>query len=619
MTRCKKTWRPALLTAALFGASLLMAPRSSPAADSPEGLALVPWPRSVEMAEGAMGVTPDSRIVYQNAALAPLADVLAGEIHMATALRLPTEKATAKPGDIELRLDPQLQGEAYTLSVTDRAVVCGGNYRAVAWGTVTLLQSLTSTAGGGVQAPRMVVEDAPEAAYRGLLVDVARKWHPVESLRPLIEMCRLYKINYIQLHLNDQQSVTFPFKAFPELASSYKGERRTYTREEITGLVRYADERGVTLVPEIEGPGHHSGALRSLWGRPGSSCLDMGNEKTYEGMEVVIRELCEVFASSPYIHIGADECSLGGIGESDEEKAFMEKHGLTGRGGLYNYYIVRMNEIVKRHGKQTICWEGFHGDGGGGAKIPKDILVMPFESAYNPANNLVKHGYTVINTAWKPLYVVNNRHWPAQYIYENWNLRLWEHHVNTRCHIQLGPEAPVLGAQMCAWEQTADRELPSIRVRLHAMSERIWNPQAGRTYADFASRAAKTDPLLDRLLGAVEVRAEGLSGKQYRDFEYFGGPITVRLAALPIGTIRYTTDGADPTVQSPAYAGPIRLTKDDTHFEKLFFNSRTKRHESAGDVVRVKARLFDDAGKPIGDVVTVRQYWNLPPGEQKTQ
>ncbi len=578
---------------------------------------LVPWPKAVQSPGEGLNLGATSRIVCAEAALAPLARLLSDEIHKATAVTLPVDAGRVRPGDIELKLDPQLRGETYSLDVNDRAAVRGGNYRAVAWGTVTLLQALTP-AGNTLRLPRMTVADAPAAAYRGLLIDVARQWHTIADLRPLVEMCRLYKINYLQLHLNDQESVVFPSQAFPQLASSSKGQRRTYTREEITGLVRYADQRGVTLVPEMEGPGHHSGALRSLWGRKGSSCLDMGNEKTYQGMEVLIGELCEVFASSPYIHIGADECSLGGIGESDEEKAFMAAHGIQNRGGLYNYYIARMNEIIKKHGKQTICWEGFHGDGGGGVKIPKDILVMPFESAYNPADKLVKLGYTVINTAWKPLYVVNARHWPAQYIYENWNLRLWEHHVNTRCHIQLKPGDPVLGAQMCVWEQPADRELPSTRVRLHAMSERIWNPEAGKTYPDFAARAAATDQLLDRLLGLVKVRAEGLSGKEYHSFEYFWEPITVRLSAPAIGTIRYSTDGKTPTSQSPRYSGPIRLSKDDTHLEKLFYNHRKGHYEDQGDVVRLKARIFDAADQPIGDLVTLRQYWHQAAAEQKT-
>lgn len=600
----------ALCAAMAFSGSSLAA--AAPTASPP----LVPWPKSLHSGDGFLALAGKSRIVYAAASLAPSAKILSDEIWMLAAVRLSATSEAARPGDIELKLDSQLQGEAYAIEVGDRAVVRGGNYRAVAWGTVTLLQAL-DTAGGTVRLPRIAIGDSPAAPYRGLMIDVARQWHRIEDLRPIVEMCRLYKINYLQLHLNDQQLFTFPSKAFPQLATVKKGERRTYTREEITGLVSYADQRGVTIVPEMEGPGHHSGALRSIWGRKGSSCMDMGNEKTYEGMDVLVGELCEVFASSPYIHIGADECSLGGIGESQEEKAFMAQHGIENRGGLYNYYIVRMNEIIKRHGKKTICWEGFHGDGGGGVKIPKDIIVMPFESTYNPANKLVKLGYTVINTAWKPLYVVNARHWPAEYVYDHWNFRLWEHHINTRCHIQLAPSDPVLGAQMCAWEQTADRELPSTRVRLHAMGERTWNPDAGRTYADFAARAERTDRLLDRVLGMIDVHAEGLSGKRYRDFEYFWDPITVRMSAPPVGAIHYTLDGKTPTAQSPRYAGPFTLGKDDTHFEKLFYNHRKGRHEATGNVVRVKAQLFDSSGAPVGDVVTLRQYWHEAPAEQK--
>ena len=260
-------------------------------AEAEASAGLVPWPQSLKAGGGDMKITAASRIVSADAALAPLARVLSDEIHLSTAVRPTAASGSAGAGDIVLQLDPQMKGEQYALSVSDKAGVRGGNYRAVAWGTVTLLQAIEPAAGGGLRVAKMTVEDKPVAAYRGLLIDVARQWHPVETLRPVIEMCRLYKINYVQLHLNDQESFTFPSKAFPALATVEKGKRRTYTLEEITGLVRYADERGVTLVPEIEGPGHHSGALRGLWGRKGTTCLDMGNEKTYEGLDTLFGEI----------------------------------------------------------------------------------------------------------------------------------------------------------------------------------------------------------------------------------------------------------------------------------------------------------------------------------------
>jgi N-acetyl-beta-hexosaminidase len=600
---------------------------------------LLPWPRSVDFGQGSLAVSEDSRIVFSDDKLAALATVLSDEIYMSTAIRLGTQSSNAgRPGDIVFKIDRELADEAYTLTVSDRAIIRGGSDRAVAWGSVTLLQAMDRMDDGSVRLAAMTVEDEPAAPYRALMIDVARQWHPVETLRPLIDMCRLYKIRYMQLHLNDQQSTTFPFKAFPELASSYHGQRRTYTREEITSLVQYADERAVTIIPEINGPGHHSGNLRKLWGHKNHTCLDMASEKTYEGMDIVIGELCEVFQSSPFIHLGADEAWLKGVGESEEEKAFMDKHNISGAGGLYNYYIKRMNEIVKAHGKQTIVWEGFHGVGGGGVTIPNDVIVMVFENRYNTPGNLLKNGYKVINASWTPLYVVNSRKHTPQHIYE-WNMYEFGRIVRPDRYDQthwfrVEPTSDMMGAQMCAWEQVAEIELPSLRTRIPAMSERIWNPAAGKTYADFAERFAVTDDLLDRVLGFIRVETDGLppqdpeefaffinthgadrvenAAAALKDYKYFKDPIKVELSSLQIGDIRYTTDGSLPTEDSPKYHSPIHLDRESTSHVKLLWNTRIKRHMADGRLAIVKALLFDADGKPLGDAVTIARYLYKP-------
>jgi hexosaminidase len=586
-----------LTTLAMAGAAIGLSAETS-------GPGLVPWPQSVTLAGGGHELTPAHRVVATDARLVPLAQVLSEEIYLSTAVRLAPASGAPKPGDIILRLNAVVTtDEGYRLSVGAAGIVVEGKtYRGVAWGTATLLQTLERL-GGKLRVPTMTIEDQPVAKYRGLLIDVGRQWHPVETMRPLIEMCRLYKINYMQLHLNDNTAgnvMAFPSKAFPQMASSRKGNRMTYTLEEITGLVKYADERGVTLVPELSGPGAHAGPMRTL--SPRGNTMDVWNEKTYESLAVLFAEVAAVFKSSPYIHLGGDEGSFGHLGKSPEEQAYMTAKGVK---NPLNYYLSRMDAIVKKLGKQTICWEGFGGNGGG---LPKDIIVMPYESMFNPANKLVKHGFSVINTAWKPLYVVGGRRWEPEYIYDSWNMWLWEHHVNTKCHIQLQETDPVIGAQICAWEQAADVELPSTRPRVPAMSERIWNPKLGKKYADFAPRAAKADALLDRLHGVVEARCEGVEGPENRGFLHFMNSVKVTLNPLPLGVLRYTIDGSDPTTGSPTYSAPITLTKSNTKHEKLFYNSRTKSFQDAGDVVRVKARIFDKAGKPVGDVITVRQF-----------
>jgi hexosaminidase len=163
-----------------------------------------------------------------------------------------------------------------------------------------------------------------------------------------------------------------------------------------------------------------------------------------------------------------------------------------------------MDEVVKKHGRKTIAWEGFAGEGK--TPIPHDITVMVFESLYNRPDHLVADGYKIINTAWQPLYVVNGRNWTPKYIY-GWNLYRWENWWDKSQAFPNGINVPptplVLGAQMCAWEQADSTELPSLRQRLAAMSERTWNTDAGKDWTNFSDRLAVTDRRLDSLLNVA--------------------------------------------------------------------------------------------------------------------
>jgi hexosaminidase len=176
---------------------------------------------------------------------------------------------------------------------------------------------------------------------------------------------------------------------------------------------------------------------------------------------------------------------------------------------LLRYFIVSVNELVKKQGRKTIVWEGFRREGK--LEIPREILVMPFEGGkYYRPDHLVEDGYTLINTSWQPLYVVSHRsapigQWPPEHIYK-WNMFRWEHFrqwAPAYNPIQLPETAHVIGAQMCAWEQPEEVEIPSLRQRLPAMSERLWSYPASGEFSDFAARLSITDASLTRLLGTV--------------------------------------------------------------------------------------------------------------------
>ncbi len=168
----------------------------------------------------------------------------------------------------------------------------------------------------------------------------------------------------------------------------------------------------------------------------------------------------------------------------------------------------------------------------------------------------------------------------------------------------------MLGAQMCAWEQGAEAELPSLRARLAAMSERLWAPDAGRSWEDFERRFRVADALLDRMISPVAVRAEGLAGDP--GDRTFTGTLTVRLEAAPAGTIRYTLDGKEPGPDSPAYREPLKIAAKDCRGQGVAWFGGTKRHRRQASLATLRARLFGANDVPLGHERSVDFFHVVP-------
>ncbi len=188
-------------------------------------------------------------------------------------------------------------------------------------------------------------------------------------------------------------------------------------------------------------------------------------------------------------------------------------------------------------------------------------------------------------------------------------MRLWQHHLD-KTNIQLPQSAAVMGAQMCAWEQGPQAELPSIRTRLPAMSERVWNPGSNKIFTDFSRRSSACDAVLDRLLSPLVVSAAGLIDPA--SDQAFDDPITVTLSAAPRGAIRFTLDGSEPTLQSPLYEDPFAVTSTHAKPVGVAYYSGIKRHITTVNAATVKARLFGPDDQPIGGV-QAKQYTHLVP------
>lgn len=323
--------RHIVIWALVWSASLCAAIETA----SPE-VSLIPWPNELQVTEGRLTLTRDSRIVFETGQLRPLAEVLRQELYQVTGLRVAAVAGPARRGDIVLKINPELTGETHTVLVNDRVTLSGPNYKSTAMASASLLQAI-QLHGEHVSLPRMTMTDAPHSTYRSLMVDLARQPHTIDTLKQCVMLCRLYKVSLLQLHLNDDQSFAFECKAFPKLATP----GHHFTQKELKALVTFAEARGVTLVPELDAPGHTTAmrrAMPDLFGPPNLSVINLGKEDVFKAIETILSELCEIFHTSPYVHIGADEAYFTPLARDAQAKKAIEQKGYDNVHDLFYEY-----------------------------------------------------------------------------------------------------------------------------------------------------------------------------------------------------------------------------------------------------------------------------------------
>ena len=311
----------------------------------------------------------------------------------------------------------------------DQAVVEGAALRGRGEGTTTPLGNCFGPARPPGASPghdrRRSAEQLSRPAHRrgqGAIIPSTRS--------ASASACAGCTIRFLQLHLTDDPAFTFPSTAFPKLAAQPQHGGPAYTLEELRDLERYACERGVAIVPEMEVPGHAGAMNRAMpelfkirgtkpYGHHAS--INFANPAVVQAVDTLVGEMCEVFRSSPYFHVGGDEADLAFAHQHEDFQAAFKQFGLgeKGQGQLYRHFLIQMDEIVRKHGKRMIVWEGFHRDPRSQFQIPKDVIVMEYECPFYPPEQLVADGFTVVNAAWTPLYVVNRHRWSPRRILTN--------------------------------------------------------------------------------------------------------------------------------------------------------------------------------------------------------
>ena len=266
---------------------------------------------------------------------------------------------TSDNGDIELLLDDDsnLGDEGYQLSITaDKVILRASQPAGLFYGAQTLIQLISTPPNGPLSLPALSITDSPRYTWRGAMLDVARHFFGVEDVKRYIDLISHYKMNRLHLHLTDDQGWRIEIKSWPKLTEIGAqtqvngGGGGFYTQEQYKEIVDYALSRFVTIIPEIDTPGHTNAALASYPElneseespdpyegiEVGFSSLSINLQITYQFLDDVIRELAAI-TPGPYIHIGGDEAKS----TSEED---------------YKLFIKRIQEIVFAHNKIPIGW-----------------------------------------------------------------------------------------------------------------------------------------------------------------------------------------------------------------------------------------------------------------------
>lgn len=406
-------------------------------------------------------------------------------------------------GSISLRTDPSLPAKTYVLDVRSSICLYASDREGMLYGMATLLQ-LVKVTDDRLSTISVRVEDFPDKDFRAFMLDPGFAVQPFRQLRKYIDLCFLYKVNHLHVHFADNSFYTLPSREFPELPS--KG--RHYTFEQIEAFNAYAATRGIKIIPEFECPGHASllnkryrdvfgchfegenGEFYNELGEKYSSdaLLCAGSEKAFEGVKLLLKEIVEMFPDAPYIHIGGDEAQHELWANCAECRAYMKEHGITSTKELYGEYMGRVASYVLSLGKTPMVWEGFpkftnH-------YIPKETVVIAWESHYQLAPELLEDGFRIINASWQPLYLVDSlaRRWTPEDIL-NWNVYNWQHWWPNSYAllnpINVEPTEQVMGATLCAWGLNYEQLMSRLLENMPAMSERVWTVRRMRDYEEY--------------------------------------------------------------------------------------------------------------------------------------
>ena len=568
---------------------------------------VVPYPNEVQVKPGGFCVA-GAGVKYDAAAderTKSLIDAFAQQLSLVTGVESAVSETN---GEIAFILDAEMPHEAYTLNVTKKGVeVKASGLNGFNYAIQTIKQMLPVEVFGKAAAadkewtlPCVKINDAPRFGYRGLHMDVSRHFFDMDEVKRYLDIMEVHKLNTLHWHITDDQGWRLEIKKYPRLTEvgavrkqtlvghlfdsevydgTPYGEGCYFTQDQVREILDYAAGKGITVIPEIDLPGHMLAALAAypelgctggpydVWGKWGvaDDVLCVGKEKTMQFLEDVLTEVCELFPAE-YVHIGGDECpkvrwekcphcqaKIAELGLKDDDR-FQAEHYLQG------YVTSRMEKFLAEKGKKLIGWdEILEGELAPNATVMSwrgvagglQAVRMGHDAIMTPNTFFYLDYYQSLDKENEPLAI--GGYLPVEKCYS------YEPTVEGMTDEE---KAHILGVQANLWTEyiaTPDHLHYMLLPRLAALAEVQWCQPEVKSWERFLDSA-------DEFCGIYDIM-----GYRYGDHLFdtrgecvTGNGVSVVLEAQGETPIRYTLDGSEPTVDSPLYTEPVKITESCT-------------------------------------------------------
>jgi hexosaminidase len=489
---------------------------------------IIPKPQKMTIADGRFLVTSSTRISADES-LSNESGYLAEMLNLATGYQIKIDD-TEGSDRIHLKIDSDIEEEGYKLSVTyNKIMISGSTAKGVFYGIQSLRQLMPASVelkDAGISEltiPAVEIEDSPRYVYRGMHLDVGRHMYPVDFIKKYIDIIAMHKMNTFHWHLTEDQGWRIEIKKYPKLTEvgAYRKETLVghgstakldrvfdgepyggyYSQDEVKEVVAYASKKHVTIIPEIELPGHSLAAIAAYpeLGNTGEQ-YEVGTrwgvydeiyapkEETFRFLEDVLTEVIALFPSK-LIHIGGDEAPKKQWEESAFAQEVIQREGLKNEHELQSYFIKRIEKFLNSKGRNIIGWDeilegglapnaavmSWRGtEGGIAAAKEKHYVVM------TPSHSCYFDYYQTKETANEPLAI--GGYLPVEKVYN---------YEPTPQELTSEEQKYILGAQGNVWSEylkTTDYVEYMILPRLSALSEVVWTEKEGKNFEDFKSR-----------------------------------------------------------------------------------------------------------------------------------